>query len=116
MALSLYMDVHIPSAVTEGLRRMGIDVLTSQEDGTREAQDDALLPRATELGRILFSQDQDLLGIASVWQSKEKPFSGLVFAHQEGASIGRCIEDIELIALCCSEGEVANPVIFLPLD
>ena len=47
MALALYMDVHVPSAVTEGLRRRGVDVLTSQEDGTREAKDEALLLRAT---------------------------------------------------------------------
>ncbi len=31
MAQALYMDVHVPSAVTEGLRRRGVDVLTSQE-------------------------------------------------------------------------------------
>jgi hypothetical protein len=32
MPLSIYMDVHIPLAITEGLRRRKIDVLTSQED------------------------------------------------------------------------------------
>jgi hypothetical protein len=33
------MDVHIPSAITEGLRRRGINVLTSQDDGTRESDE-----------------------------------------------------------------------------
>ncbi len=47
MALGLYMDVHVPSAVTEGLHRRQIDVLTSQEDGTREDQDEHVLARAT---------------------------------------------------------------------
>ena len=37
MALALYMDVHIPAAITDGLRRVGLDVLTSQEDQTRMA-------------------------------------------------------------------------------
>lgn len=37
------MDVNVPAAITSGLRRYGIDVLTSQEDGTREWDDDALL-------------------------------------------------------------------------
>jgi predicted nuclease of predicted toxin-antitoxin system len=67
MAQALYMDVHVPSAVTGGLRRRGVDVLTSQEDGTREAHDVVLLERATDLGRILFTQDDDLLAIASQW-------------------------------------------------
>ena len=43
MPQRLYMDVHIPAAITEGLRRRGIDVLTSQDDGTREAADEVLL-------------------------------------------------------------------------
>jgi hypothetical protein len=29
MALPVYMDVHIPIAITDGLRRRKIDVLTS---------------------------------------------------------------------------------------
>jgi hypothetical protein len=95
MALAFYMDVHVPAAITAGIRRRGIEVLTSQEDGTRRAADDQLLARATELGRILVSQDEDLLGITRDWQRGQRSFSGLVFAHQQGASIGRCVEDLE---------------------
>jgi len=58
VSLPLYMDVHVPAAITQGLRRRGVDVLTSQEDGTRRASDDELLARATQLARILVSQDQ----------------------------------------------------------
>jgi predicted nuclease of predicted toxin-antitoxin system len=65
------MDVHIPAAITAGLRRRNIDVLISQEDGTREVDDVLLLQRATALGRVLFSQDQDLLHIATEWQRTE---------------------------------------------
>lgn len=109
------MDVHIPAAITAGLIRRKIDVLTSQDDGTREVEDEDLLQRATDLGRLLFSQDQDLIRIARQWQRDGQFFVGLVFSDQQGESIGQCIEDIELLALCCSEEEVANQVIFLPL-
>lgn len=40
MSLRFYMDVHVPVVITQQLRRRGIDVLTSQEDGTRRASDD----------------------------------------------------------------------------
>jgi hypothetical protein len=40
---------------------------------------------------------------------------GLAFASQQGASIGRLIEDLQLIAECMTEEEIANQVIFLPL-
>ena len=75
----------------------------------------ALLERATELGRVFVSQDQDLLEIASEWQRTGRHFVGLVFTVQQGVSIGRCIEDLELLAEFYTEEEIANQVIFLPL-
>ena len=56
MALKLYMDVHVPLPVTVALRQRGLDVLTSQDDGTTTHDDEPLLARAAELGRVLFSQ------------------------------------------------------------
>jgi hypothetical protein len=58
LSIAFYLDVHVPRAVDAGLRLRGIDVLTAQEDGSAELDDDLLLERATELGRIL---DADLL-------------------------------------------------------
>ena len=56
MSVGLYMDVHVPAAITRGLLLRGVDVLTAQIDGTTELPDPDLLDRATELGRVLFSQ------------------------------------------------------------
>ncbi|MBI4454815.1 MAG: DUF5615 family PIN-like protein [Acidobacteria bacterium] len=50
MSARLYMDVHVRWAITDGLRRRGIDVLTVQEDGAQQLDDPALLDRAMELG------------------------------------------------------------------
>jgi predicted nuclease of predicted toxin-antitoxin system len=58
------MDVHVPAEITNGLRLRGIDVITSQEDGTRESDDESLLARATELERMLFTEDTDSSGSA----------------------------------------------------
>jgi predicted nuclease of predicted toxin-antitoxin system len=55
------MDEHVPYAITESLRLRGLDVLTVQEDGRRHTDDDVLIDRATELGRLLFSADLDML-------------------------------------------------------
>jgi hypothetical protein len=115
LALALYMDVHVPETVTLGLRRRGLDVLTSQEDETRTWDDEALLSRATELGRLLFTQDSDLLGIAHERQQAGVTFSGLIFAHQHEVSIGELVEDLHLLATCCEIGELADSVTFLPL-
>jgi hypothetical protein len=115
MAHRLYMDVHAPFAITEGLRRRQIDVLTSQEDGTSRFDDEHLLQRATDLGRILFSQDEDLLSIATHYQASGHEFAGLIYAHQLGSGIGEIIEDIELLCECADLNEIRNCVIYLPL-
>ncbi len=116
MPLGLYTDVHVPSAVTEGLRLRSLDVLTSQEDGTREVDDQALLVRATALGRVLFSQDRDLLRIATQWQRAEQKFPGIIYSPQIDSSIGKLIEDLELLLTCCPTEEIADRVIYLPLQ
>lgn len=59
MTIALYMDHHVPRAITSGLRLRGVDVLTAYEDGTHELDDPILLDRAGELGRVLFTQDDD---------------------------------------------------------
>jgi len=62
------MDVHVPQAITEQLRRRGIDVLTALEDGSEELPDDQLLERAFALERILFTQDIRFKALAEDWQ------------------------------------------------
>jgi hypothetical protein len=39
MLVALYADVHIPRAITSGLRRLGVNVLTAQEDGAATLSD-----------------------------------------------------------------------------
>jgi uncharacterized protein DUF5615 len=115
MALSFYMDVHVPAAITQGLRRRGIDVLTSQDDGTRQASDEQLMTRATELGRVLISQDEDLLVVTARWLAVRQMFSGLIFMPQQAGSIGRYIDDLELMGVCCTQAEMQSHVHYLPL-
>ena len=115
MSHLIYMDVHVPASITAGLRRRGIDVLTSQEDGATQLLDEDLLARATSLGRVLFSQNDDLLRIASEWQASATPFLGVIYSHQLGAGIGRLIQDLELVLVCCEYDELTNRVTHLPL-
>lgn len=116
MSHTLYMDAHVPSAITEGLRRRGIDVLTCQEDNADQFPDPALLERSTLLGRVLFSQDDDLLKLASQWQQDGNRFSGVIYAHQLSGGIGELVKDIELVLKCCETHEIENRVNFLPLN
>lgn len=115
MTLAFYMDHHVPKAITNGLRLRGIDVLTAHEDGTDEYEDSELLTRATELKRVLFSQDDDLLKEAAKRLEKQIPFYGVVYAHQLRVSIGGCVNDLEMIARTATAEDIVNSVQFLPL-
>jgi predicted nuclease of predicted toxin-antitoxin system len=115
VTIALYMDEHVHRAITVALRLRGVDVLTAQEDDRRNTPDNILLKRATELGRVLFSQDEDLLAEAKHHQAARVFFSGIIYAHQLRATIGTCVRDLELIARVADPQDLANRVEYLPL-
>lgn len=96
MPIGIYMDVHIPKAITNGLRLRGVDVLTAQEDGTATLPDADLLERAAELGRALYSHDDDLLAEAHNCLTSSKTFAGVIYSHQLTSPVGHCVEDLEI--------------------
>jgi predicted nuclease of predicted toxin-antitoxin system len=115
VSVRLYMDVHVPEAITVGLRLRGADVLTAQEDGARRLADALLLDRATALGRVLVSQDRDLLREAAQRQQRSVTFAGVIYAHQLRVTIGQCVRDLELVAHAGTPEDFANRVEYLPL-
>ncbi len=115
MSISLYMDVQIRLALTERLRLRGVDVLTAQEDSATEISDSELLNRATSLGRVVFTHDQDFLREAARRQRNGQVFAGAIYAHQMKVTIGQCLNDLELIAQVGNPEDLANRIIYLPL-
>jgi predicted nuclease of predicted toxin-antitoxin system len=115
MSLRLYLDVHVRRAVRDGLRLRGVDVLTAQEDGAAALPDPELLDRATALGRVLFTQDEDLLNEANQRQQLGITFAGVVYGHQRSVTVGRCISDLELISKVYEPQDLLNRVEYLPL-
>src|SRR2546423_3327253 len=109
------MDVHIRRAGTSALRLRGIDVLTAQDDDAAELDDRSLLQRATELGRVLVSQDEDLLCEGARRLKEQEDFSGIIYAHQLRITIGQMVEDLELIATATSKEEWSGKIEYLPL-
>ena len=96
--ISIYMDQHIPRAITERLRLRGVEVITAYEDRAGEMGDAELLDRATKLDRVLFTQDNDLLAEAAMRQKEGIPFNGVIYAYQMKVSIGTSIHNLEIIA------------------
>lgn len=100
MSLSLYMDAHVPRAITRALIAAGVDVITAQEDDCARMLDPELLDRASSLGRSIFTRDDDLLAEATRRQRASIAFAGVIYAHQMRVNIGQCIHDLHLMAEC----------------
>lgn len=115
MTLALYFDHQVHVAISNGLSQRGIDVVTAFEDGCAQLADEDLLVRVTELGRILFTQDDDFPSIAQDWLTAEREFSGIVYSHQLSITVGKAIADLELIAHVMTPEEMRNRLVFIPL-
>lgn len=91
-----------------------MDVLRAQDDGAAELTDEELLRRATDLGRLIFTQDTRFKGLAEDWQRQGRIFSGLLFGNQLGVTVGTYIKDLELIAKATEPAEWVNAIQHLP--
>lgn len=115
MTIKLYMDHNVPRSITMGLRIRQVDVVTAHEDGHHHVDDSALLDRAVQLQRVLFTRDDDLVAEAVRRQREGVPFAGVIYGHQLRVSIGAAVRDLELIAKAGELEDLANTVQFLPL-
>jgi predicted nuclease of predicted toxin-antitoxin system len=115
MSIALYMDENVPLPITNGLRQRDVDVLRAQEDNHQNTPDTVILDRATDLQRVVFTQDEDFLAIANHRQQEEVHFSGVIYAHQQNVTFGDCIRDLEIIAKVNEPEDLVNSVQYLPL-
>ena len=113
--LRFYMDHHVHGAITDLLRRRHVDCLTLHDDLYHRRTDELVLQRATQLGRVLFTQDRDFLRLTDEWKSAQREFSGVVYSEQLRISIGQAVNDLELVAHAVSEEELRNTVMRIPI-
>ena len=115
MSLAYYMDENVERAISLGLAGRGVDVLRAQDDGHSNTPDEIVFQRANALGRVLVSEDADMLVYATSQLRAGEGFTGVVFWHQQTLSIGTVIRDLELLSLAGFAEDVRNRVTFLPL-
>jgi hypothetical protein len=115
MPVGIYLDVHVPRAIALGLRLRGVDVVRAQEDAAQQLSDPELLDRASLLQRVLFSFDDDLLVEARKRQKAGISFNGLIYSHPLRITIGRCVNDLEIIGKTCEPEGLRDQVLYLPL-
>lgn len=106
--IKFYMDEHVPTAVTAGLRLRGVDVLTAQEADMLAASDKEHLALAADEGRVLFTQDADFLRL----HAEEVAHTGIVYAPQQ-TRVGVIVRGLMLIYQVLEPKDMQNHVEFL---
>lgn len=114
MALRFYFDHNVKHAILLGLRSRGIELVSAWEDQGERRKDPMVLRRATELERVLFTQDKDFLALAYS-SLAEGEHGGVVYASQH-SMVRAVIDDLELIALASEPDDLRNQLLRIPFS
>ena len=102
--------------IVRGLRRREptLDIVTVREVGLDNTPDPDILEWAATEGRVIITGDVNtLIGFARGRVQLKRPMAG-VLALRQHASMGRLLDDILLLAECCTSAEVEGQIIFVP--
>jgi predicted nuclease of predicted toxin-antitoxin system len=87
--VTFHLDENVDPDIADGLRTHGIDTTTTNEVSLLGASDPTQFDYAQRTGRVLVTHDTDFLRIAAMTAEH----CGIVFAKQEGYSIGKIVLD-----------------------
>ena len=99
----------VATAVADGLRQRGVDVLTTYEAENLSCDDQDQLAFAFGQGRVLFTMDDDFLAM----HSEGRQHAGLVYLHQRKFSIGRAIHGLAKLARENTPAEFMGRLVYL---
>ena len=91
--IRFHLDEHVPHAVADGLRRLGIDATTSTDAGLLGTTDMEQIAYGLAEQRVIFTEDDDLLALLA----RGVQSAGLAYCRQGTRSIGQILRALELI-------------------
>lgn len=103
-----YFDEHVGHAITKGLRRRGIDVLTLVEADMLGVSDEEHMAFARNQGRVIVTHDDDFLRLAA----EGVDHAGIVYAPQ-GRTVGAMVQGLTLIAQVLTAEEMHGHIEFI---
>lgn len=109
--IKFYFDESVELAVSEQLAAGGLEVVSAHSLEALGDSDPTHLHRATEMGYVLCTYDNDFLRLIQ----EVTEHAGIVFAHQQKASIGGWVREIRALHARMEAEDVAGQVIFLSM-
>ena len=107
--IRFHLDENVNGAIADALRRRGIDVTTTPEEGMIASSDEVQLAFALSQGRVIFTQDDDFLRLNQASVSH----AGIVYCRQNTRSIGEIVRALILMWELLEPEEMLGHVEFL---
>lgn len=107
MTLRLYADECVDARIVAGLRRRGVDIMTAADEGLLGANDETHLDRASAVGRVVVSNDQDFLRLAHQLAEGGAGHPGLLFILPR-TPIGDAVRSIALVSQAKTPEDLQN--------
>ena len=108
--IRFHLDVHPYPAIAAALRRVGVDVTTTNEAGLRTADDARQWEYAQREGRVIVTSDTDFLSE----HARRPDHAGIVFYAKDSRTIRQIIEGLLLIHGAMTPDDLRAYVQFLP--
>ena len=103
--VKFYLDENLSPEIGNRLQAEGIDIIR----GALGADDPEHLQRASGMGRIVCTEDDDFLALAA----SVNEHGGIIKGEQEKHSIGDWVRYLRLVHAACTAEELRNTVSFV---
>ncbi|MEM9276582.1 MAG: DUF5615 family PIN-like protein [Cyanobacteria bacterium P01_F01_bin.143] len=107
--IKFHLDENVSNAIANGLRKRGINVTTSPEEGLIGASDEQQLAFALREKRVIFTFDDDFLSLAATGIEH----CGIIYTPQQRQSTGKVISDLIIVWECLESEYMYNNIEFL---
>ena len=107
--IRFHLDENCDPAIAAGLRLHRVDVTTTNDAGLLGAEDEEHIAYAREVGRVIFTQDEDFLRLSAAAIEHR----GIAFSAQRTRSVGQTITSLLLIWEIYEPDEMVNRVEFV---
>ncbi|MCW1969436.1 MAG: DUF5615 family PIN-like protein [Anaerolineae bacterium] len=108
-SIRFHLDENVAHAVAKGLLQHGVDVTTTSEMHMLGHVDEDQLAHATAEGRVLFTQDRDLLRIAQHFIDH----AGIIYCDKNARTVGEIVKRLLAIAKNMPADDMVGMVKFI---
>ncbi len=109
MVIRFHLDEHVHTAIAAGLRRRGIDTITTVEAGLMGADDRDHLAFGLSERRVLVTNDHDFLRL----HAQGIAHAGIAYCQQGSKSIGEILRSLILLYECFAAEDMYERVEYL---